>query len=230
MTAVLSQPSLPNGLLDRRRLSNAQFGDRGMEQFMAEYHMSLKSGLEPMSEATHMSRSHFMPSQPQPSHLGMEAMSLDINTNALSSTGLVPGTMPYSDSTIAVDTTHFTNPYNLATSFTASMPTLAQMNHMSSWQSYSNMPVVPMASTHIRSDSLTSLETCTPMIKSEESPIQPSQVFYDTPPYSSQGELSSPTSSDDSKATNFSTDVDTLMKAIQSKGKNAEQPRDKVFE
>ena len=53
------------------------------------------------------------------------------------------------------------------------------------------------------------------MVKSENiSPVQSNQIFYDTSSAESV-KLPSPAVSD--KGTEFSTDVDTLMKAIQSK-------------
>ncbi|KAI9661628.1 MAG: hypothetical protein M1821_008866 [Bathelium mastoideum] len=57
-----------------------------------------------------------------------------------------------------------------------------------------------------------------PMVKSETvSPVQSSQVFYDANP-TKPVKLPSPVISD--KGAEFSTDVDTLMKAIQSKSKS----------
>lgn len=178
---------------------------------MADYNMSLSHKPEMSSMAMHMpmSQPQFPSNQTQTSTLGMEAMSLGVNASGMSAGTCLPTTMAFGSNSLAAEAGSFTNPYNMATTFNASMPM---------WPNYGHM-LYPMDHTHVRNDSLTSLETCPPLIKSEEehSPIQPNQMFYNTPPYSSQSDSSSPTGSDDSKAISFSTDVDTLMKAIQLK-------------
>lgn len=57
-----------------------------------------------------------------------------------------------------------------------------------------------------------------PCIKMEETPIHPSQLLYDNTAFVSPPDSSSSIdSSDESKPAVFSTDIDTLMRAIQSK-------------
>ncbi|KAF2720565.1 hypothetical protein K431DRAFT_226143 [Polychaeton citri CBS 116435] len=78
----------------------------------------------------------------------------------------------------------------------------------------------------VRSDSYSSLESGT-FIKMEEdqSPVLPSQVFYDANKYASSPESASASeaSADETKPSVFSTDIDTLMRAIQSKSQAPEQ-------
>ncbi|KAM0719389.1 hypothetical protein Q7P37_005294 [Cladosporium fusiforme] len=55
------------------------------------------------------------------------------------------------------------------------------------------------------------------------SPVHPSQLLYDSTAYASPPDYSSPfDSSDESKPAVFSTDIDTLMRAIQSKRQDTE--------
>ena len=228
MTAVLAQPWISSGLLDRRRHSNTSYGPGDLAHFMSDYHMSLKPETDAMlvNGSTH----HIDPVQTQAMHAGMTAMPIGIDMNGMSTASMVPNTMAFCDNTMAVDTMSFTNPYNLATSFNASMPNMNQMDQMHNWATYGSMPMAPINTVNIRSNSLSSLaslESCAPHIKAEEelSPMQPTQMFFNTPPYS-QGESSSPASSEDIKISNFSTDVDTLMKAIQAKVKQPSQPNE----
>lgn len=223
MTTLLAQPSA-GSLLGRRRESNTQYSP-SMAPYMPTYNMSLKSPMAQHPAQIPMSHPHFIPIQTQPGS-EMDAM-MDIN--AFSQSNMVPNTMAFNNSTMALDTS-YTNPYNLATTFNASMPVMPpQMESLPQWQTFDSMPM-PHLNTHMRSESQSSLESCPPLIKSEDeqSPILPSQAFYSTPPYSMQADSSSPTGSDDSSNLTFSTDIDTLMKAIQSKGSNSSEPQQKV--
>ena len=82
--------------------------------------------------------------------------------------------------------------------------------------------IVPSSMTRNTSYSSTDSE---PYIKSEEqSPINPSQLYYDATTYTSTPEtLSAVESSDESKPAIFSTDIDTLMRAIQAKSESTER-------
>ena len=196
---------------------------------MAGYNMSLKAD-DPMS--VNGSHTQYITTQPQLLHSNMDGMALGIDLGGMSVAGMVPNTMSFNDNSMALGNMSFTNPYNMATSFTTSMPHMTHVDHEGNWSNYGNIPMVPMNSIHMRSDSLSSLESCPPLIKSEEefSPLQPSQIFYNTPAYSSPDETSSPATPEDSKSSSFSTDVDTLMKAIQSKVSKPAQPREQVLE
>ena len=171
---------------------------------------------------------HFMPCTNQGLHPGMQAMPLDIN---LPTTTMAQDTMAFGNNALAACSISFTNPYNLATTFNAGMPTVPHPHHMNDWSSYGGVSMAPVHVPDMRRDSIASLQSCPPLIKSEEeqSPIHPSQMFYNTPMYSSQRESSSPSGTEDGKESNFSTDVDVLMKAIQSKHKQPAQPKPMVL-
>jgi len=223
MTAVLlSRPTMPGGLLDRRRLSNVNFGPDEMAQLMAGYQMSLKHGMDAM-----LPQQHYMPCTNQGPHPGMQAMSLDIN---LPTTSMAQDTMAFGNNALAACSMPFTNPYNLATTFNAGMPTVPHPHQMNDWPSY-GVSMATMQVPDMRRDSIASLQSCPPLIKSEEeqSPIQPSQMFYNTPMYCSQRGSPSSSGTDEGKESNFSTDVDVLMKAIQSKHKQPAQPKPMVL-
>lgn len=65
-----------------------------------------------------------------------------------------------------------------------------------------------------------------PYIKMEDTPIHPSQLLYDNTVFGSPPEYSSSLdSSDDTKPPVFSTDIDTLMRAIQAKQQPEHQPQ-----
>ncbi|KAL1302506.1 hypothetical protein AAFC00_002895 [Neodothiora populina] len=208
MTAVLSQPPMPSGLLGRRRVSHSQYSYGNMDNFIAEYGMSLVDR-QGIAMAAPASQTQYVSLQPQPQSMGPESTSMDSRFHSVPTGTIMPEMMTFGENSMLTNPMSFTNPYNLATTLHAGMPTM--------WSNYEHM-MLPPAPTHTRSDSLTSLETCPP-IKSEEdlSPIPPSQLFFTTPPYPSHSDRSSPPVSDDSRASSFSTDVDTLMKAIQKK-------------
>lgn len=104
--------------------------------------------------------------------------------------------------------TSFSDPYNLAA---------ATMGHPATFGSLSwpSAPLVPQ----LPRDPSCSTVSSDPYIKSEdESPVHSSQLLYDTTAYTSPAEYSSAfDSSDDSKPVIFKTDIDNLMRAIQSK-------------
>lgn len=202
-----------------------------MAHFMPGYNMSLKPEADTIPMNIPMSYSQQIPSQAHASDMDLEAMSMGIDVNAMSTSSMSQNTMAFSNDALNVGTMSFTNPYNLATAFPANLPTMDQLNQANNWSNYGQiLPMAPMESTQMRSNSLSSSESYHPHIKSEEqfSDMQPSQLFYNAPVYTSQSESCSPTSSEDSKSIDFSTDVDTLMKAIQMKTGQPPQPQEKV--
>ncbi|KAG9520454.1 hypothetical protein KCV07_g4247, partial [Aureobasidium melanogenum] len=222
MAAVLSQPTA-GSLLGRRRLSNPQYTP-SMVSYMPTYDMNLKNPMaqQHQSQPT-MSTSHFIPIQTGPE---MDAM-MDIN--AYSQPSMVSNAMAY-HSSMPMDHS-FTN-YHMANTFNGGMPVMP-LEPMPQWQSYDHMSMQqPPLMSHMRSESQSSIESCPPLIKSEDeqSPILPSQVFFNTPAYSSiQTDTSSSAGSDDIPTTASSTDIDALMKAIQSKvGNDSEQANQSV--
>lgn len=222
MTAVLShQPS--GGLLGRRRVSNSQYSPN-MAPYMPTYNLSLKDPVAPHQHQIPMSTSHFIPIQTQPGS-EMDAM-MDIN--AFSQPNMAPNSMAFHSGSMVMNTT-YTNPYNLASPFNTNMPAMSQVEQIPQWQTFDHMPMAPINTTHMRSQSQSSLESCPPLIKSEDelSPILPSQAFLNTPPYI-MSEGSSSTGPDDTPITASSTDIDALMKAIQSKATNAAEQKNKV--
>jgi hypothetical protein len=98
----------------------------------------------------------------------------------------------------------FSNPYGLTHNGAAMFGSL-------SWPA-SNMPP------QLVRDSSYSSTASEPYIKMEDAPVHPSQLLYDNTVFGSPPDYSSSLdSSDDTKPSVFSTDIDTLMRAIQSK-------------
>jgi hypothetical protein len=221
MAAVLSQPTA-GSLLGRRRVSNPQYSP-SMVSYMPNYDMNLKNPMAHQQQSQlPMSTSHFIPIQTGPE---MDAM-MDIN--AYSQPSMVTNAMAYHH-TMPMDHS-FTN-YNMANTFNAGMPVMP-LEPMPQWQTYDHisMQQQPINLSHMRSESQSSIESCPPLIKSEDeqSPILPSQVFFNTPAYSSmQADNSSSAGSDDIPTTASSTDIDALMKAIQSKVSNGSEQTSK---
>ena len=127
--------------------------------------------------------------------------------------------------------TSFSSAYNMSMAYQNSMPVsdMSNMHHPSMWHANVDyMPVVAAPATHMRNNSLSTMSS-SPIVKSEErSPVQPTHMFYEPLADASQLGSSSPVDSDSSPVASFSTDVDTLMKAIQAKTKPAEQQKPKV--
>lgn len=112
----------------------------------------------------------------------------------------------------------FTNPYNLSNGFEGASfgalgwPAIAPAQNTTG----------PQASL-LRTESNGSSDS-EPYIKSEaHSPVHPSQVFYDASLYSIGDGEGAVESSDEEKPAVFSTEIDTLMRAIQSQSKDPEK-------
>lgn len=97
------------------------------------------------------------------------------------------------------------------------------INNVSTFGSLS-WPAGPNVASLRRDSSYCSAASSELSIKTEDvSPVHPSQLLYDTTAYASSPECSSSLdSSDDSKPAIFSTEIDTLMRAIQSKQQGSE--------
>lgn len=203
----------------QRRLSQAQSHClMNMAGFMDSYNMNFKSSMaapEPMLRPESMSLAE---------HGSFDNMSFYMsNINFFCPPNMASNVMPYMGGPLAIDTT-FTNPYNLASPFNGTVPAMPQMDQIPTWQPSFDCASLESANNHTRNNSLSSFSS-SPVIKSEgQSPIQPSQMFFDASAYSSQLD-SSPTDSDDGSLVAFSTDVDTLMKAIQAKVNPDEQQK-----
>ncbi|GAB7357253.1 hypothetical protein MBLNU459_g8230t3 [Dothideomycetes sp. NU459] len=211
-------PHSQGDLLRRRRMSFAkQSSCFDMNQFM-DYNMNLRPSMGSAHASIPASNSSFITAEPGTLSSDFDSMPISMNVNTYPQASMVPSTMAFNANSLALDT-RFTNPYNLATSFNAGLAAMPQMDQPAAWPQYESRPMAALDTTHMRNDSFSSYESCPPLIKSEDeqSPIQPSQMFYNAPVYSGNLEESSPTSSDDSTSANFSTDVDILMKAIQTK-------------
>ncbi|KAK5167354.1 DNA-binding transcription factor [Saxophila tyrrhenica] len=101
----------------------------------------------------------------------------------------------------------FTNPYDLSTTFNGA--NFGSLSWAAPAQSFGAMPA-----NLLRADTSSSLDS-EPYIKMEEpSPLQPPPLVFDVDSPSSR---SSSEASDESKPAVFSTEIDTLMRAIQSK-------------
>ena len=204
MAAVL--PASSPGNLLQRRLSQAQYNSMEMAGLLSNFRM-------PDAAAAAAAVSMSMPFLHSQQH-----QQLAVNAPSMAPSDLMHPSSVYNNLPMSMDSS-FTNPYNLAASF-----------HGGSFGSLS-WPVAPAVQTisaphssllrnenHIRDGNKT-------YIKSEDpSPIQPSQLFYDANAYSSpEGTASPEDSSDESKAIVFSTEIDKLMRQIQSKSRPVEQ-------
>lgn len=105
-------------------------------------------------------------------------------------------------------TAPFSNPYGFASGNVNG----AAMFGSLSW------PAPDMPPSLVRDSSYSSTSTTSePQIKMEDAPVHPSQLYDNTSCASPPEYSSSLDSSDDCKPSAFSTDIDTLMRAIQSK-------------
>jgi hypothetical protein len=109
----------------------------------------------------------------------------------------------------------FGNPYGLAHSTLSGVAMFGSL----SW------PAAGVPPPLVRDSSYSSTAT-EPPIKMEDAPVHPSQLLYDNTVFESPPEYSSSLdSSDETKHSIFSTDIDTLMRAIQSKQNPEPQPQ-----
>ena len=203
MAAVLPANS-PSSLL-RRRLSQAKEDPIEIAGLMSSFNMSFRPDVA----------AGYLP--PVPAMLAQQRHHQQLAMNAPS---MIPSellnTSPEQLSSM-IGESSFSNEYNIAAGFNrASFGSL-------SWP----VTIVPQylpgpPPTLLRSESNSSTDSI-PFIKTEEeSPVHPSQVLYDAGVYASADLGSAIDSSDDSKVPVFSTEIDTLMRAIQSKSQTGD--------
>jgi hypothetical protein len=147
--------------------------------------------------------------QPTTSHL-------DINM-PLFSTHPLTTSVPYQPGAFAFDSLSV-NPYNMQQAFPVSYPPSIPhaVTYPGGTADMQTLPTVREARNGFP------MERGTPPVKAENnSPVQPSQLFTDMS-YSEDYKNANPESGETS-GIDFSTDVDTLMKAIQAKAKPAQQ-------
>lgn len=144
------------------------------------------------------------------------------NTNNVNLFPHTPRVMPHAPADNLVLDTSIANSFHHPMAFNGSVSALPlQIDHNQHvWpQPINYMPMSAPGST-MRGNSLSTFSS-SPIIKSEEeqSPVQRNQAFYNPSGFtaSSHPELSN-LASLESEGINFSTDVDVLMRAIQSKG------------
>ena len=203
MAAVLP-PNSPNNLL-QRRLSQGQYGPLDIAGLMSTFNIQFR----PEASAAATAMPVLYSQQHHSQHMqGFEP--------SLLPGGLINPSAVHASSGVGV---HFTNPYNLSSGFQGA-----------SFGSFTWPPLLPqhgLSGNHgplLRSDSNGSSDS-EPYIKTEgQSPVRPSQVFYDAGIYSMTDGGSAIESSDEGgKPVVFSTEIDTLMRAIQSQSKAPEK-------
>ena len=206
MAAVLP-PNNPSNLL-QRRLSQAQYNSMEMAGLMSSFNMSFRPD------------SALPANSPAPMHFAFnerQQQPLACSGPSLAPSELHHSSVMQSNMAMGMDST-FNNPYNLGSGFNGGSFGSLLWPVASSNLAFTAQPA---SLSRPRSHSSTDSE---PYIKSEEqSPVRPSQVFYDAGVYSSpEDELSLLGSSDEGKPAVFATDIDTLMLSIQSQHQSAD--------
>ncbi|CAK3940155.1 Asparagine-rich zinc finger AZF1 [Lecanosticta acicola] len=202
--ADVLQPNRPSQLL-QRRLSHANRSQMEMAGIMSNFSMAFRPDAAAALSLPYVA--------------AQEQQKLSMNVPSIAPSALMNHAGTTDMNSLCLDNA-FTNAYNLSHGFnnatfgslTWPVPILANTNTMA----HPSM---------MRNESYSSDGSSEPYIKMEEdSPIDPSQTFYEPTAYES-GPDSRPTSdsSEESKPAVFSTDIDTLMRAIQSKCHSTDQ-------
>lgn len=128
--------------------------------------------------------------------------------------------VPYQPGAFAFDSLSV-NPYNMQQAFNVSYsPAFQQPQQYPANGELQQLPTVRDARNAM------SIPERTPIVKCEaSSPVQPSQIFPDSTYHDEYKGGSSPDGRDSQSGINFSTDVDTLMRAIQAKSSAAQRPQ-----
>ena len=167
------------------------------------------SGLVPSYDQS--SRTTTMP----PTSRAFQTTHLDL-TMPIFQSNAITTSVPYQSGAFAFDSLAV-NPYNMQQAFNVNYP--ATLSHAATYPGsndlQSGLPAVREAR-----NSFPMMERSPPVKAEANSPVQPSQIFND-PNYPEDYKQSSSGESDSGII--FSTDVDTLMKAIQAKSKPAQQ-------
>ncbi|KXS99361.1 hypothetical protein AC578_8970 [Pseudocercospora eumusae] len=196
----------PSRLL-QRRLSHAHFNAMEVQGMMAQFNMAFRP------DAAASIPLQMLQAQEQ-QRLAMHAAS--VAPSELFNTH--PGQIM--NNSIYMDNSAFQNPYTVLVGMNNA--TFGSLAWPASINTNQHAMAVPPA---VRNESYSSVESSEPSIKTEDqSPIHPSHVFFDATAYASSPELQTATdSSEETKPVVFSTEIDTLMKAIQMKTQPAEQ-------
>ncbi|KAF2261193.1 zinc finger protein-like protein OZF [Lojkania enalia] len=127
--------------------------------------------------------------------------------------------VPYQPGAFAFDSLSV-NPYNMQQAFPVSYP--PSISHSTSYSGSGTTDIQPLPTVREARNAFPTERT--PTVKSESgSPIQTSQLFNDVS-YSEDYKPAPSRSTENGTGINFSTDVDTLMKAIQAKQKPNQPP------
>ena len=204
-------PATKPSMLLQRRLSQAQFNQMEMANLMSQYSVAFR----PDASAIQL-----------PCFQSQEQPRMPVNPQSIAPSDLLNNNAPNEFTSMNVD--NYPNLYmgnsgfNNATFGNLTFPAQIVTNPQAMSQ-HQQQPVM------IRNESYSSVTSSEPYIKSEDqSPINPSQVFFDASQYASSPESQPPSdASEESKPVVFSTDIDTLMRAIQSKSQPHEQRRDR---
>lgn len=200
-------PATKPSLLLQRRLSQAQFNQMEMANLMSQYSVAFRPDATAMQIPCFQTtqEQHKMPVHPQsivPSDLLNDNRMVDFSSINLDNMYSYTGNNVFNNATFG----NLTFPAPLGTNL----------------QAMQQHPVM------IRNESYSSGSDSEPFIKSEEqSPINSSQVFFDASQYASSPESQPPSDASEDKSVVFSTDIDTLMRAIQSKSQPNEQRKEK---
>ncbi|KAF2176261.1 zinc finger protein OZF [Zopfia rhizophila CBS 207.26] len=126
--------------------------------------------------------------------------------------------VPYQSGAFAFDSLSV-NPYNMQQAFNVSYP--PALSHAATYPGTTGMQSLPTV--REARNGFPVMER-TPPVKSEaSSPIQPSQLYNDVSYHEDYKPVPTSESEDTSNGITFSTDVDTLMKAIQAQSKPVHQ-------
>lgn len=167
------------------------------------------SGLVPSYDQS--SRTTTMP----PTSRAFQTSHLDL-TMPIFQSNAITTSVPYQSGAFAFDSLAV-NPYNMQQAFNVNYP--ATLSHAATYPGSNDLQSGLPAVRETR-NGFPMMERSPPVKAEANSPVQPNQIFND-PNYSEDYKQSSSGESDSGII--FSTDVDTLMKAIQAKSKPAQQ-------
>lgn len=204
MAAVLP-PKSPSSLL-QRRLSQAQYSSIEMAGLMSTFNMSFR----PDAAAANLPQTYSFSNHQQ--------NQVPNKAQPMAPSDLVNPLAVQSHPSANLDGS-FSMPYGLGAGFTGGSFGSLSWPPAPLGRPFSGQPGLLM-----RNQSSSSTES-EPYIKLEEdSQVQPCQVLYDASAYStSPGSASPMDSSDESRPSVSATDIDTLMKAIQSKDRSTDE-------
>lgn len=199
-------PAAKHSQLLQRRLSNAHRSQMDTTSMMSTFNMAFRPDAAAALSLPYGS--------------AQEQQKMSMNAPSIAPSALMNITGTTDMNTMCLDNA-FTHGYAMPQGFNN-----ATFGNLS-WPMPITSTQASMPASMMRNESYSSSGSSEPYIKVEEqeqNPIQPSQVFFETNAYASSPESRSASGSpDESKPTVFSTDIDTLMRAIQSKSSTGEQ-------